>query len=66
MTADRRRARAQTIAAEYVQDADRRANPENQTEALAYVFAVRSGEYDLRNRMEEEFLQSKRERAPPG
>ena len=53
MTADRGRAEAQTKTAEYVQqDAGQRANPENQTEALADVFAVRSGEYDLRNRME--------------
>ncbi len=65
MTADRGRAGAQAMTAEHSLDADQRANPENQTAALADGFAARSSEYDLCNRMVEEFVESKRERRPP-
>ena len=46
--------------------ADQRETPENQrADELADVFAARSSEYDLRNRMVKEFVESKRKRTPP-
>jgi hypothetical protein len=59
------RAGAQALTAKQSLDADQRANPENPTAALADDFAARSSEYDLRNRMVEEFVESKQERTPP-
>ena len=64
MTADRGRVGAQAKTAEQALNADQRANSENQTAALADDFAGRSNEYDLRNCMVEEFVESKRERTP--
>ena len=58
MTADRGRAGAQAMTAEHALDADQGANLANQTAALADDFAARSSEYDLRNRMVEEFVES--------
>ena len=65
MKADRGRAGAQALTAEQALDADQRANPENPTAALADDFAARSSEYDLRNHMFEEFVESKQEITPP-
>ena len=60
MTADRGRAGAIAITAEQALEADQRENPERQSVTLAEEFAARSGEYELRNRMIEEFLEAKR------
>ena len=67
MAADRGRAGTRAMTAEHSLDANKRANPKNQTAALlADDFVARSSEYDLlRNRMVEEFVESKHERSPP-
>jgi hypothetical protein len=65
MTEDRRLAGAHVFTAEQALDADQQEYPENPSAALAEAYTECSASYDLRTRMIDDFLESKREKLLP-